>query len=58
MVNFHFLDKGLGIVYPAHFLYDQEQKCSSCYILLTIFYIVWLPLLLEILGNICITIVC
>ena len=29
MPNFDFLDKGLGIVSPA------QQKCSSCYILLT-----------------------
>ena len=35
MLNFDFLDKCLGIVYPAHFVYDEEQKCSSCYILLT-----------------------
>ena len=35
MLNFDFLDKGLGIVSPAHFAYDFQQKCSSCYILLT-----------------------
>ena len=35
MLNFDFLDKGLGIVSPAHFVYDFEQKCSLCYILLT-----------------------
>ena len=29
MLNFDFLDKDLGIVSPA------QQKCSSCYILLT-----------------------
>ena len=31
-----------------------QEKCFSCYIL----FIVWLPLLLEIMDNICITIVC
>ena len=36
MLNVDFLDKGLGIVSPAHFVYDFEQKCSLCYILLTL----------------------
>ena len=35
MLNFDFLDKGQGIVSPAHFVYDFSTKCSSCYILLT-----------------------
>ena len=35
MLNFDFLDKGLGIVSSAHFVYDFSKKCSSCYILLT-----------------------
>ena len=35
MLNFDFLDKGLGIVSPAHFVYDFSTKCSSCYILLS-----------------------
>ena len=26
MVNFDFLDKGLGIVSPAHFVYDFSTK--------------------------------
>ena len=43
MLNFDFLDKGLGIVSLAHFVDD---------------IIAWLPLLLEILHNMCITIVC
>ena len=34
MLNFDFLDKGLEIVSPAHFVYDFQQKCS-CDILLT-----------------------
>ena len=37
MFNFDILDKGLGIVSPAHFVYDfsKKKKCSSCYIVLT-----------------------
>ena len=35
MLNFYFLNKGVGIVSPAHFVYDFWQKCFSCYILLT-----------------------
>ena len=35
MLNFHFLDKGLGIVSPAHFVYMIFQQNSSCYFLLT-----------------------
>ena len=37
MLNFEFLEKGLGIVSPTHFLYDfsKEKKCFSVYILLT-----------------------
>ena len=35
MLNFDFLDKGLGIVSPAHFVNIFQQKCSSCYILIT-----------------------
>ena len=56
MLNFDFLDKGLEIVSPAHFEYGFSKKCSSCYILLT--DQILLPLLLEILGNVYITVVC
>ena len=35
MLNLDFLDKGLGIVSPVHFVYDFSTKCLSCYILLT-----------------------
>ena len=35
MAKFDFLDKDLGIVSPAHFVYDFSTKCSSCYILVT-----------------------
>ena len=59
MLNFDFLDEGLGIISPAHFVYDFSAKMffMLCSINLPNF-IVWLPLLLEILGNVCIAIVC
>ena len=56
MLNFNFLDKGLGIVAPAHFVYDFQQKCSSCYILIT--DQISLSLLLNILDNMCIAVLC
>ena len=58
-LNFDFLEKGLGIVFPVHFMYDFSRK-----MLLMLYYvnwtnfITWLLLLLEILGNKCIAIVC
>ena len=56
MLHFDFLDKGLGIVSPRNFVYDFSKICSSCYILLT--DQISMRLLLEILGNMCIEIVC
>ena len=59
MLNFDILDKGQGIVSPAHFLYDFLTKMFL--MLYSINYpnfIVWFFLLLEILDNICIAIVC
>ena len=58
MLNFHFIEKGLGIVFSPHFVYDFSRKM---FLMLWFInwpnFIVWLPLLLEILGNICIEIV-
>ena len=57
MLNSDFLDKGLRIVSPAHFVYDFATK-----MFLMLYPINWsnftarLPLLLEILGNMCIAI--
>ena len=34
MLNFDFLEKDLGIVSPAHFVYDFSKICF-CYVLLT-----------------------
>ena len=59
MLNFDILDKGLGIVSPSHFVYNFSTKM---YLVLYSInwpnFIVWLPLRLEILVNICIAIVC
>ena len=57
--QFWFFRKGLGTVSPLHFLYDFSRKMFL--ILYSINwpnFIVWLPLIFEILGNICIAIVC
>ena len=32
LLNFSFLEKGLGIVFPSHFMYDFSTK-TSCYVL-------------------------
>ena len=59
MLNFDFLDKGLGIVSPAHFVYDFSTKMFlMLYSINWPNFIVWLLLLLEILGNMCIALVC
>ena len=59
MLDFYSLEKGLGIVSPAYFVYDFSTKMFL--ILFSINwpnFIPWLPLLLEILGNMYIAIVC
>ena len=56
MLNFDFLDNGLGIVSPAH---DFSTKMFlMLYSIKRPNFIAWLPLLLEILDNMCIAIVC
>ena len=58
MLNFDILDKGLEIVSPPCFVYDFSTK--TFFMLYSINWpnsIAWLPLLLEILGNMCIAIV-
>ena len=55
ILNFDVLEKGLGIVSPRHFLYDFSRKMFL--MLFSINWpilIAWLPLLLEILVNMCI----
>ena len=58
MLNFNFSEKGMGLVFPPHFEHDFSRKM---FLILHFInwpnYIVWLPLLLEILANICITLV-
>ena len=59
MLNFDFLDKGLGIISPAHFVYDFLTKMFlMLYSINSPNFIAWLPLLLEILANMCVAIVC
>ena len=59
MLNFDFSDKSLGIVSLVHFVYDFSTKLfDMLYSINGPNFIVWLPLLLEILGNMCIAIVC
>ena len=59
MLNFDCLDKGLGIVSAAHFVYDFSTKMFlMLYSINWPNFIAWLLLLLEILGNMCIANVC
>ena len=52
MLNFNFLDKGLGIVSPAHFVFAFSAKMFlMLYCINWPNFSAWLPLLLEILGN-------
>ena len=59
MLNCDFLVKGLEIVSPIHFVYDISRKM---FLVLYSFncpnFVVWLPLLLDILTNKCIAIIC
>ena len=59
MLNFEVLDKGLGKVSPALFVYNFLTKMFLIsYSINEPNFISWLPLLLEILCNMCIAIVC
>ena len=59
MLNFHFLDKGLGIVSPAHFVYDFPTEIFlMLYSINWPNFIAWFPLLVEILGSMRIAIIC
>ena len=58
MLNFDFVDKGLGTVSPTHFVNDFLTKMFLLYSINWPNFIAWLPLLLEILSNICIANVC
>ena len=59
LLNFDFIEMGLGIVSPPHFVYDFSKKMFfTLYFISWPHLIVWLPLLLDILGKMCIAIVC
>ena len=52
MLNFGFVDKGLGIISPAHFVYDFSTKMLlMLYAINWSNFVVWFSLLLEILDN-------
>ena len=49
----------MGIVFPAHFVYDFSTKMLfMLYSINCPRFIAWVPLLLEVFGNMCIAIVC
>ena len=59
MLNFDFLEKGLGIVGPPYFMFDLSRKMFlMLYSINWLNFIVWLPSFLKILGNMCIAIAC
>ena len=52
MLKFVFLGKGLGIISPAHFVYDFSTKMLlMLYAINWSNFVVWFSLLLEILDN-------
>ena len=57
MLNFNFSEKGLWLASTLYFVYDFSRKM---FLILDSInrpnFIVWLPFLLEIFGNMCITI--
>ena len=58
MLNFKFSEKCLGLVSPPHSVYDFSRKMFLMFHSISWpNFIVWLPLLLEILDNMCIAIV-
>ena len=59
MLSLDFLEKGLQIVSPPHFVYGFSTKMFfMLYSIKPPNFIAWLPLVLEILGNMCMAIVC
>ena len=58
MFNFDLLEKRLGIVFPPHIVYDfSREMFVMLYSSNWPNFIVWLALLLEILGDMCIAII-
>ena len=59
MLNFNFIEKVQRAVFPPHFVYDfSRKKVLMLYAINWPNFIVRLPLLLRISGNMCITIAC
>ena len=57
MLNFDFSGKGLELASLPHFEYDVPTKIFlMLYFAIMSHFIVWLPLLFEILSNMCIVI--
>ena len=58
MLNFAFSEKGMGLVSQPHFMYDLSRKMFlMLYSINWPNFVVWLSLLLEVLGIMCILIV-
>ena len=56
--QFLFSEKGLGLVFPPHFVFDLSRKMfRMLYSINWLNFIVWVHLLLKILDNMCIVIV-
>ena len=59
MLNFDFLDKGLGKVSPGHFAFDFSTKMFlMLYSINRPIFIAWLPQVLDVLCNMWIAVVC
>ena len=58
MPNLDFVEKGLGLASPPYFVYDFSRKIFfMLYSINRPNFIVWLPIGLRILGNMCIPVV-
>ena len=58
MLNFAFSEKGMGLVSQPHFMYDLSRKMFlMLYSINWPNFVVWLSLLFEVLGIMCILIV-
>ena len=58
MLNFHFLEKRLGLVSPTYFLHDFSTKMFLIlYSINCLNFIAWLHLVLDILVNMRIVII-
>ena len=59
MLNLNFSEKGLGLISTLHFVYNVSRKMFlMLYSTNWSNFIVWMPLLLEIMDNICVVIIC